>query len=209
MIRDKVHICICICTYKRPEMLEKLLVKLNDQETGELFDYSVVVVDNDRHESARKIVESHSQHSKFQVRYFVEKKQNISLARNKALANSTGDYIAFIDDDEYPSKTWLLTLLNAFNTYKPSGGVLGPVIPFYPEGTPRWLRKSKICERPNYLSGTELDWNRTRTGNVLLSSRILSNNGFAFEEKIGRSGGEDKNFFKALIEHGYSFIWRV
>ena len=149
MSHAKVHICVCICTYKRPEMLERLLAKLEDQETGECFDYSVVVVDNDRHEPAREIAESHSQHSQFQVRYFVEKKQNISLARNKALANSTGDYIAFIDDDEYPSETWLLTLLNAFNKYKPSGGVLGPVIPFYPEGTPRWLRKSKICERPS------------------------------------------------------------
>ncbi len=133
---QKHHISVCICTYKRPELLRRLLSELEEQQTGGLFDYSIVIVDNDMSESARQTVESYAQQSKSSVRYYVEPEQNIALARNKAIENAHGKYIAFIDDDEFPSDTWLLNLYNAFNTYQPNGGILGPVIPYYPEGTP-------------------------------------------------------------------------
>jgi glycosyltransferase involved in cell wall biosynthesis len=188
-------------------MLLKLLSKFEEQVTNNLFYYSVVIVDNDKYESARQTVESYAKHSNLQIRYFVEIEQNISLARNRALKNSEGDFIGLIDDDEYPPTAWLLNLYTSFNTYKPSGGVLGPVVPVYPEGTPQWLIKSKICDRPNPPTGTLLDWNMTRTGNVLISRGIFKENGFIFDSKKGRTGGEDKDFFKILIEHGYSFIW--
>ena len=207
IVDQKVHICVCVCTYKRPEMLLNLLSKIEEQETNNLFHYSLVIVDNDRFESARKPVESYAQHSNLQIRYFVELEQNISLARNKALENSIGDFIALIDDDEYPSKTWLLELYNAFFAYKPNGGVLGPVIPYYPEGTPKWLIKSKICDRPNHPTGTELNWNQTRAGNVLLSRAIFMEGPFLFDPKLGRNGGEDKELFKRIMDHGYSCIW--
>jgi hypothetical protein len=47
----------------------------------------------------------------------------------------------------------------------------------------------------------------TRSGNVLLSQKIFNENGFLFDAKKGRTGGEDKELFKLLMEHGYSFIW--
>ena len=201
------HICVCICTYKRPELLKRLLSKLEEQETEGLFDYSIVIVDNDRFESARQTVESCAWQSKISISYYVEPEQNIALARNKAVKNANGDFMGFIDDDEYPSNKWLLKLYTAFNTYKPNGGVLGPVIPYYPEGTPQWLIKSKICDRPNHPTGSILDWNMTRTGNVLLSRKIFREKEFLFDSQKGRIGGEDKEFFKLLMKHGYSFIW--
>jgi succinoglycan biosynthesis protein ExoM len=201
------HICVCICTYKRPELLKLLLSKLEEQVTESHFDYSIVIVDNHRLESARSTVESYARQSKISIRYFVEPEQNIALARNKAVENAKGDYIAFIDDDEFPSNTWLIRLYAAFNKYKPSGGVLGPVIPYYPVGTPKWLVKSKICERPNHPTGTKLDWNMTRTGNVLLTGKIFIGKKNYFNEKKGRTGGEDKLLFQQLMKLGFSFIW--
>src|SRR5215469_9249606 len=41
------HICVCICTYKRPGPLQRLLKGLEGQETQGLFSFSVVVADND------------------------------------------------------------------------------------------------------------------------------------------------------------------
>ena len=204
---QKQRICVCICTYKRPEFLRRLLSKLEEQETEGLFDYSIVIVDNDRSESGRQTVESFARQSKISISYYMEPEQNIALARNKSVENAKGDFIGFIDDDEYPSNTWLLNLYTAFNTYKAKGGVLGPVIPHYPEGTPKWLIKSKICDRPNHPTGTILDWNMTRTGNALLSRRIFKERSFLFDQRYGRNGGEDKDLFKRLIEHGYLFIW--
>jgi len=47
------HITVCICTFKRPELLGQILESVAKQETNGLFTYSVVISDNDRAESAR------------------------------------------------------------------------------------------------------------------------------------------------------------
>src|SRR5208337_800579 len=110
-------ISVCICTYKRPRFLKRLLGKLADQETGGLFTYSVVVADNDQLQSAKAVVSDFAARSTVPVTYCVEPQQNISLTRNKAIENATGDFIAFIDDDEFPTKRWLLALFEACGKY--------------------------------------------------------------------------------------------
>jgi hypothetical protein len=40
--------------------------------------------------------------------------------------NADGDFIAFIDDDEFPVNNWLLALFDTCNQYNVDG-VLGPV----------------------------------------------------------------------------------
>src|SRR4051812_43278175 len=97
------HICVCICTFKRLGFLRRLLAALAAQETGGLFTYSVVVADNDRHESAKAVVDEWTLGSLLRVAYCVQPRQNIALTRNQAIAHAKGDYIAFIDDDEWPT----------------------------------------------------------------------------------------------------------
>src|SRR5213080_4720223 len=104
------HVSVCICTYKRPHLLERLLDELGNQETGELVTYSIVIADNDASRSAEAVVREFEAGSPISVIYCVEPVQNIALARNKAIENAKGDFVAFIDDDEFPTRTWLLTL---------------------------------------------------------------------------------------------------
>jgi len=56
MVEERSHISVCICTFKRPQLLKRALEKLGHQRTEDLFSYSVVIVDNDRAESAREAV---------------------------------------------------------------------------------------------------------------------------------------------------------
>jgi len=202
----KQHICVCICTYKRPEMLRRLLKSIEGQKTEELFDYSIVIVDNDKSESARQTVESFARQSQIVTRYYVEPEKNISLTRNRAVENAMGDFIAFIDDDEFAINEWLLNLYKTIRTTK-SAGVLGPVLPHYPDNTPAWLIKSKICERRSHNTGTVLNSGQTRTGNVLLDRDIFSDSRNRFDPAFGRCGGEDWNFFERMISAGRVFVW--
>jgi succinoglycan biosynthesis protein ExoM len=202
----KHHISVCICTYKRPELLRQLLSKLEEQETEGLFDYSIVIVDNDRSESARQIVESCARQSKVSISYYVEPEQNIALARNKAVENAKGNFIAFIDDDEFPVNTWLLNLYKTLLHYH-ADGTLGPVKPHYPDNTPIWLIKSKLCERGEHKTGSSIHWGQTRTGNTLLNKKLFDDKNFWFEPAYGRTGGEDTIFFKKHHENGKVFIW--
>ena len=82
-----------------------LLDRIQKQRTDNLFTYSVVVVDNDFRESAKEVVCLFKEEASIPVDYYCEPEQNISLARNMALRNARGNYVAFIDDDEFPIDT--------------------------------------------------------------------------------------------------------
>jgi len=77
------------------------LIELANQDTGDHFTYSIVVVDNDHLRSAETCVLKFSAASPVPIRYYVEPRQNIALARNKAIENANGDFAAFLDDDEF------------------------------------------------------------------------------------------------------------
>lgn len=201
----KDHICVCVCTYKRPALLGKLLTKLNEQITQGLFDYSVVVVDNDIDESGRHAVDTFSLHAKIAISYHVEPEQNIALARNRAIDNTRGQFIALIDDDELPTERWLLNHFKALKEYG-SDGTLGPVLPFFEKEPPKWVLKGRLFDRPTHPTGHILDWQFTRSGNALLRSNLFRERGVRFNPAFGR-GGEDRDLFRRLIEMGHIFVW--
>jgi len=198
------HIGVCICTYKRPHLLRRLLKELICQETAGLFTYSIVVADNDRLESAKAVVSDFAAASVITITYCVEPRQNISLVRNKAVENVRGDFVAFIDDDEFPTKHWLLTLFNAWKEYGVDG-VLGPVKPYFDEKPPRWVIEGKFYDRPTYPTGLVIDWRKGRTGNVLLKHQLFEAGATWFRPEFVT--GEDQDFFRRMIEKGHVFVW--
>jgi succinoglycan biosynthesis protein ExoM len=205
MNSKKNHISVCICTYKRPELLKRLLEELRGQDTCELFTYSIVVVDNDHLRSAEWVVSAaFAAEPTIRVKYCVEPQQNIALARNKAIENTDGEFIAFIDDDEFPTKSWLLTLFKALDEYGVDG-VLGPVKPHFDDQAPRWVVQGRFYDRPSYPTGFVIDWRKGRTGNVLLRKSILASEAQLFRPEFRT--GEDQDFFRRLIEKGHVFIW--
>jgi succinoglycan biosynthesis protein ExoM len=198
------HICVCICTYKRESLLRRLLQELGTQITEGRFTYSIVVVDNDVLRSAESAASEVASVTAIPTVYCVEPRQNIALARNKAVENSTGDFIAFIDDDEFPTTNWLLTLYLACEKYG-IDGVLGPVKRYFDETPPKWILKSKFYERRTYPTGLVIDWRMGRTGNVLLKKKIFNGEIQPFNPEFRT--GEDQEFFDRMIKKGYSFIW--
>ncbi len=198
------HISVCVCTYKRSALLRRLLMELSRQETGGLFTYSIVVADNDEARSAESTVEEMRRACKVPVKYCVEPKRNIALARNKVVGNAEGDYIALIDDDEVPDPAWLLKLFSNCNQYKVDG-VLGAVKRHFDQTPPAWFKKSNIYDRPVNPTGKLVDWKDARTGNVLLKRKILAGDVAPFRPEF--RAGEDQDFFRRKTEEGCVFIW--
>jgi succinoglycan biosynthesis protein ExoM len=198
------HISVCICTYKRPEFLKRLIHDLISQETEGLFTYSIVVADNDRLRSAEALVTGFAAASPVKIRYCVQPQQNIALTRNKAIENAEGNFIAFIDDDEFPAKDWLITLYKTCKQYQVDG-VLGPVKPYFETPPPEWIIKSNLCERATYPTGLVIDWRKGRTGNVLLKSSLFTSGELPFRPEF--RNGEDQDFFQRKIEAGHVFVW--
>ena len=206
-MNENKQITVCICTYKRPERLARLLKKMDEQETGDLFEYSVSIVDNDQASSARQAVMDIKEEVKMPVEYCVEPEQNIALARNRALGTAKGDFIAFIDDDEIPDKDWLWNLFTALQQYQ-AEIVLGPVKPVFETQPPDWITRGKLCERETFKTGTIIkDGKFTRTGNVLFSRKVVDGREILFNPIFGKTGGEDGDFFRRCLKKEYRIIW--
>lgn len=198
------HVCICVCTYKRPHFLSRLLGALVKQETEGLFSYSIVVADNDVCCSAQLTVENVRLTTTVPIQYCVEPQQGISLVRNRAVKASHGDFVALIDDDEFCAERWLVTLFKTCEASKVDG-VLGPVVRHFDEAPPSWLEKGNFYKRRIYPTGTTVCWQEARTGNVLLRRQVLEQEAVPFRPEF--RGGEDQDFFRRMIQKGHVFIW--
>ncbi len=199
------HISVCILTFRRNQMLERLLKKIVSQQTGGLFEFSVVVVDNDANGLARATVIRLRKELGLEINYGIEPERTIPVARNHALTLARGNYIGIIDDDEFPPPHWLITLYRAIHTFDVDG-CLGPVYPFFEKTPPAWLVKGRFCERPAYRTGTLLQWNQTRTGNVLLKKAVFDKHDLCFDEEF-KTGGSDQELFRQAIQAGCRFVF--
>lgn len=199
------HITVCICTYRRNLMLARLLRNLALQRTDGLFTYSAVVVDNDPEGPASAEVESlRSDLPALEILYGIEPDKSIPAARNHALRLAHGQYVAIIDDDEFPAPDWLLTLYEGIRTFGVDGA-LGPVVPFFDQAPPAWLLKSGLYDLPRRRTGTLLQWHQAYSGNVLLKKDVFDRNALRFDETY-RTGGSDQAFFRQATGAGYRFV---
>lgn len=200
-----VHITVCICTFKRPHMLRRTLDSLRQQRTEGKFTYSIAVADNDKEKSAQETVTEFAASSGIETRYCMEPTPNIALARNCVVKHAHGDYLAFIDDDEFPNDDWLFAMLETTQTHQVAG-VLAPVLPHFETEPPAWLKRAGFYDRPRHETGFVMGWQECRTGNVLLRRNILDGVDPVFNPAFG-TGGEDQDFFRRMSEAGHQFIW--
>ena len=205
MTQSLMEISVCISTYQRPALLEKLLTDMSSQDTGGRFSYSIVVADNDAAESARSVVTRLAATFPVPLTYCTEPRRSIAHVRNMTIARSSGELIAFIDDDEFPGKDWLLNLFVALESHD-CAGVLGPVRPCYLDGTPEWVKQGGFFERPEHETGFVMPWEGCRTGNVLFRRDIIKGIEPVFSPEFG-TGGSDVDFFRRMIAVGHKFVW--
>ncbi|MBV7521389.1 glycosyltransferase family 2 protein [Ensifer sp. ENS12] len=192
------RIDIAVCTFRRPELAETLhSLALITVPTD--VDIRVIVADNDTTPSAEALVNQMRPTMPFEILYVHCPASNISIARNACLDNSAGHYLAFVDDDETVSRTWLLQLLDTAATTG-ADVVLGPVRAEYALSAPNWMRRGDFhSTRPVWVDG------EIRTGytcNVLLdlTRPVLFDR--RFNLALGRTGGEDTEFFRHMHAAG-------
>lgn len=205
MLPNPESVDVCIASFRRPELLEKLLDSLALQKNvAEGPQVRVIVVDNDKTRSAEDVVRRFSARSHLPVIYDMEPQQNISLARNRSVRHSTADVIAFIDDDEVADIDWLRNLLNTLQAYA-ADAVFGPVIPVYSENAPRWVVEGRFFERKRHTTGAVLSGGRT--GNGIVRRRWLDQYDKPFDPSLGLTGGEDTDLFLRLLSRGAKLVW--
>lgn len=190
---------VAICTFRRPSVVVAMRSLARQSLSGVAV--TVLVVDNDDTPSAGGIVTEAARLFGLTCHYLHVPGRNISIARNACLEACHDDWLAFLDDDETASAHWLKALLARVNPQV--AAVFGPVRASYLPGQPAWMVQGDF-----HSINVVRVHGRILTGytcNVLMNMAHPAIRGRRFNLALGRSGGEDTQFFKAVHDVGGQF----
>jgi len=202
-----VNTVICVCTYKRPDGIRQLLDALT--QISDAPDIKICVVDNDAAGEGAEVCNNLPADYPFTVHAMVEPQAGISPARNTVVAYALSlkpDFLAFLDDDEYPEPQWLSELLRVQNATG-ADVVGGPTISEFPDNVP-----DRVKQNPYF--GADLGFADEQScqlqaaGNFLIKADVISTMAPTFfHPAFAQSGGEDLAFFTQLAKNGASMRW--
>ena len=190
-------VVICIPTCKRPKMLKRLLDTIAAQETKAVI--SVLVADNDCEGRAGMDLCLAMDDYPWPLTAVMAPHRGIEQARNVLIeyALMTGaNFIAMIDDDEWPEKDWIEQFLDC--AHATGADLLQGSILF-----DRDMRGHGDIRHP---SGP-IDMPQG-AGNLLMRRALLEEMTAPwFDPQFALSGGEDQDFFFRLRRAGKRFAW--
>ncbi|MGO4542041.1 glycosyltransferase [Paenibacillus sp. 2TAB19] len=128
---------IAICTHNRAEDVREALLSLLRQNFTDAFE--VIVVDNRSTDNTKQVVQEINQMTNIPIIYVYEERLGLSVARNRAIRESKGEYVLFLDDDAVASKEWISGIVSLFETDPRIGCVGGRIEPAWEVAEPTWL----------------------------------------------------------------------
>jgi glycosyltransferase involved in cell wall biosynthesis len=135
------RVTVIICTYNRADLLRQTLAGVGQQDypAGEL---EVLVIDNNSRDDTRTAVAEFAD-APHAPRHVLETAQGLDHARNRGLAEATGDILLFADDDILVQPDWVRQIAAPYaaNADRRIGCVGGEVVPVFPDGLPYWIRE--------------------------------------------------------------------
>jgi succinoglycan biosynthesis protein ExoM len=205
--QDRPAVSLCIPTFRRPEGLARLLAHVAELDyRGRL---AVIVVDNDREERAGDaVVRAAAPTFPFPLTGIIEPRRGQTYAYNAAFGAASRvpgtEYVAVLDDDEYPDRLWLTEMIETAARYQ-ADIVGGPVFPVFEEPD-HWLAKTALYAPRRYATGpVDMIYG---AGSMVIRRDVLEkyldepfSNAFAF------TGGSDLDFFMRCRRDGRSFAW--
>jgi succinoglycan biosynthesis protein ExoM len=184
-----------------------LAALLQDLAIQELLPTDVVVIDNDAAGSARSVVDGFRDRGcPFALTYAIQPERSIPLTRNMTVELATGDWLAFVDDDERAPREWLRLLIECASTFS-ADGVLAPVEPRLPESAAEWIRRGRFYDWPRQVTGTPVLREHLRFGNLLLRGEAVRRLPGPFDPQFALSAGEDVDMLIRLVAQGARLVW--
>ena len=206
---------VAICTYNRAALLNRVLDSLANQ-TPSNYELEILIVDNGSTDETSQVVNERQAHDA-RIRYVVEREPGIAHARNRALAEARGEYLAFIDDDAWADSDWLENLLAPIQSVSPRPEcVVGPVSLVWEGNRPDWFPdrfESLLCryEMGNVPRFLDADGYLLTTNSLFHRETLLKLGGMRTDlghKRKSLLGGEDNDIFKRLIANDHRVYYQ-
>ncbi|MGI9544562.1 MAG: glycosyltransferase [Cyclobacteriaceae bacterium] len=205
----QLELSVVVCTFNRQRYLLKALEHLGDQTAGHAS-YEVIIVDNNSPDETELMCRQYIDcHPDLNIHYYKELQQGHSFARNRGIKESSGSYIAFIDDDAYVRSDYVANLISHFDEHPDTMALGGKILPIYETQEPAWMSTYLLPlvaaldmgEKPKPFKGTKYPIG----ANMAFRSECFVRHGL-FDPDFGRKGdslegGDEKELFLRLKRH--------
>ena len=205
---DTKDILVAIPSFRRPRGLERLLVALEKLDTDARV--SILVADNDgeKHEG-HDLCQRLKRNYLWPLTSIIVPERGIAQVRNAMLTyavdQTKAEFIAMLDDDEWPEPQWLKELLRV---QKETGAeaLQGSVLFESPTPAKDWSGNFDGLSDIRHATGP-VDM-LEGAGNILIARTAVENMARPFFDlSFALTGGEDRDFFMRLKRQGTRFAW--
>jgi len=179
--------------------------------------YEIILINNNSTDNTEnECVRFQNDFPQVNFRYFVEKNQGLSYARNRGIDEAKGEMLIFLDDDAFVGKNYLEKLTEYLSLYPKMSAFGGKITPIFESGkTPAWFSSWSS----SFISALDKGKNvKEFTG---IAYPIGANMGFYkkcvektgnFNVELGRkeknlAGGEEKDLFNRFKENGLKIYY--
>lgn len=210
-----MHVTVAICTWNRARLLRQSLRSLRQLRVPRDATWDLVVVDNNCSDATPQVLREEA--PGLPLRAVREPAAGLAHARNRAVAEARGDYVAWLDDDVLVDPGWLAAYVAAFRRH-PEAVVFGGSAEVVFEGTPpTWFRDAMpviggiFGDLPRLEGPIVPDGPRLPFGvNMALRGDVQRR--FPYDADLGRRGAsllanEDTEVIRAILAAGHSGVW--
>ena len=212
-----IKLSLIIATYNRSEQLLVALQSLTHQ-TAPAETWECIVVNNNSTDDTSEVFDNFArQHRGLGFKTVTEHRQGLSHARNRGIAESQGEYIAIIDDDEHVNPDFIHSYIELFDSNPQYEAAGGRVIAEYPSDVrPKQISRyiEQALANPMDFGSEVREFPTGRIpagGNMAFRRETLLRYG-CFEVSLGRTGkqltgGEESDLFERMKADGVKFIY--
>ena len=204
-INKKLMISIIVPVYNLEDYISRCLESIYNQNLDETL-YEIILVDDGSSDNTGTIVNRYaSNHDN--LTFIKQENSGVSAARNKGISCSRGNYVLFIDGDDWIEDNSLLALYESIRKLKQNIDII-IMRSFDDQGVEKypWLKTGCI---PKFVFEREMLYrNKYTRGSVwgcAFNRNILLNNNILFPEGI--TNGEDSMFFNLVKVYAKSCVF--
>ena len=226
----KIKVSVIVPIYNTEKFLEKCIESILNQTLEEI---EIILINDGSTDNCHKICQEYAEKNKDKIRYINNKNIGCSATRNLGIELARGEYIAFVDSDDYIDKEMYKEMYNKSQELK-SDIVFCGLKTIYLKKNCTWNRNIKIKENKyDYLKRKQLLNNPVnklfkkhflKVNNILfpLDTQFAEDIVFCFKSVIlaEKIDAVEKNFYNYIIHENnsvhnlekrlgvfYSFSW--
>jgi glycosyltransferase involved in cell wall biosynthesis len=125
---DRVSVDVVICTYDNAASLDLVLQSLRAQRGDGGVDWEILVVDNNAGPDTATVLQRHLAAGGPPLRVVREAEQGLTPARLRGVRETSGEWIAFVDDDCLLGEDWIAGCGAAARAHPDAGAIGGEVV---------------------------------------------------------------------------------